>query len=270
VKSPLKILTTATVAGALVAGGIAGAAPAFADTENTVQPVISLPAPAVATVPALTATVPVALNLTAGDDATVTTTIAYNGAVFAGDNAYPDASGNATVDLIDQIKYDVASGAAPAAGTYTFTFSAAADDGYDFSTDPITHTTYLPAQSAPFTLTITKLGTTISGWKTKSKSAKYGKFIKVSSPTIHGLGPSAKVVFQYKKKGAKKWKTDESETTPSYTPADFKLTTNKFNAVHVHGKLKRLKRGTYYFRLVVKSSAYVNGATTKQIKLTWK
>ncbi|MDM4762861.1 hypothetical protein QT381_07555 [Galbitalea sp. SE-J8] len=264
----LQLAAVAAVASALVLGGIA--APASAATEQPIAGFIN-PATTAVAVPALgAATLPFSTNAfdpRYGGDLDLT--IVANGATYARPYAADvDTAGNGTLDIIKSLSYAVFDYGSVPAGTYTLTLTSAGEQYYndDYSVKTIVGA----AQSAPVTVTVSKVTTTITGWKTKAKSAKYRKRIRVSSPTVHGLGPDAKIVIQYRKKGAKKWKADESSTTPSYAPLTYKLRTQPFNGVHVKGKIRPLKRGTYYFRILIKPSPYVTGAATKQIKLTWR
>ena len=262
------LLTTAAVSAALVAGGVAGPASA-ADVHTPVATSIAVSTTGVI-VPALTASAPITVNFATYQYAAGNAFIQTPAGVIDGGPVSRDAAGNATVDLMELLSrkaYDY--GQVPA-GTYGVYFTSEAKSTYvNYTNGNSNYADYAAAQSPVVGVTVTKLTTSITGWKTKSKSAKYGKKIRVSSPTFHNVGPDATVIIQYKKKGAKKWKTDEKSVTSSYAPADQKIKTQPFNSVHVKGKLKKLKKGTYYLRLVIKESAFVSGSTSKPIKLTW-
>jgi len=251
------LVTTAAVSAALVAGGIAG--PANAVDPVTVQPVITLPTLS-GTVTATTASLPLTINTSTLDNVSVKYWLVTNGVPTEQFSfGYPDASGNVTGDLFAKM---ISSKDLPV-GTYGIYFTTAAFT--DYFSDPTPDVNYLAAQSPTLTLSVTPLTTKITGWKTKTKVAKYKKTIKVSSFTLRNVGPDATVVVQFKKKGAKSWKTYEKSTTFSGFPAVVPVKTKGINAF----KSKFLK-GTYYFRILVKATPYATGAVTKQVKVAWK
>jgi hypothetical protein len=256
-----KFAAVGTVASALVLGGIAG--PAFAD--QTVGGVVNVSTGAVS-VPAYSpATIAVNTNATdptyGGD---LDLTVVSNGATYTRQYAVGvDGAGNGSVDLVDQISRAAFNYDAVPAGTYTVTLTSQGETYWDAADQRIEVT---GASSIPVTVTVTKLHTKITGWKTKSKSAKHGKKIKLSSPTIRNGGASTKVVLQYKKKGSKTWKTSETGSMPYTVTPKYKLKTSAFNAI----KGKIAKRGTYYIRVKVVGTKFVTGDVTKQVKVTWK
>jgi len=258
------IITTAALSTALVAGSMAG--PALA-ADVAVQPVIALSAPSVSV--KANGTAPLAININQGGSTTFLRgyVIGKNGVPVLGASIQQDDLGNATVDVIDQISAGLYQYGDVPAGTYSFYVASEQGSRYDSASD--TRTTYLPAQSAVIPVKISKTKTKITGWKTKSKSARYGKLINTSNPTIRNYNSGADIVLQYKTSKKGKWKTSEvGQGYGNTTTAKFKLTTSPFNTIK--NRSKPVKRGTYYFRVKIKATPYSTGAVTKQIKLTWK
>jgi hypothetical protein len=264
VKSPLRILTATAVSAALVAGGIAGAAPALAADPVAAAGSVSIDNGAV--------------SMSSFDKPVVNLSIAGDGSyvhfwVFKGGAwtetyktfVYNGAGAPTTTEPLD-----IAGALAGSSSAYNPTPSGSYPihltvDAFTDYTNNV-YTSYAAAQSPDYVVNVSKLPTKITGWKTKSKSAKHGKDIKISSPVIYNAGSSAKWVFQYKKKGSKTWHTSESGTLSYTVVAKQKFKTHAFNTI----KHKIAKRGSYYFRFMVKDSAFITGAVTKQIKLTWK
>jgi hypothetical protein len=266
-------LTTAAVSGALVAGGVAG--PAMA-ADIPVQTVINVGAAAV-TYPTYTDSYLVPVSTNAGDNSLLSTYVIANGVTYKGSYVSRDAAGNGNIDVADQIAYAAYQYKEVAAGTYTVyvAFDAPFTD-YDFSTSPSTKYNYTAASSAGITVTVSKLVTNITGWKTKTKSVKYKKTTKVSNPTLVNYGTDTKLVVQYRKGAKGKWKSVYGGSIPLYssTPSSQKITFKKFNTVFKPAKkaknTKFLTKGKWYIRLVIPESATVTGKTTKAIKIVVK
>lgn len=258
----LTFAASSVAASALIVGGFV--APAQA-ADATVAGYINVSSTAVGVSAYKTAPVSVSTNvLYPGYSTYFDATVVHSGATFPNTLAgNTDTSGNGLIDLIDVISWAEFNGRDVPAGNYTVTLHAdqesyyGADDSY---------TTITAANSAPITVKVSKLHTTITGWKTKSKSAKYKKRVKLSSPTVKNGGLGTKVIFQYKKKGSKTWKTSESGTLGYSSATSYKIKTQAFNLVHN----KLAKKGTYYFRFKVVGNGFVTGAVTKQVKVTWK
>ena len=267
------LLTTAAVSAALVAGGVAGPASA---ADVAVQTVINVGTTAV-TYPTYTDNALVPISTNAGDNSLLTTYVVANGVTFKGSYVRRDAAGNGSLDVADQIAYAAYQYKEVPAGTYTVYvgFDAPFTD-YDFSTSPSTKYNYTAATSAPITVTVTKLATDITGWKTKTKTVKYKKTTKVSNPTLVNFGTDTKLVVQYRKGAKGKWKTVYGGEIPLYssTPSAQKIEFKKFNTIYKPAKkaknTKFLTRGKWYIRLVIPESATVTGKTTKAIKIVVK
>jgi len=267
------LLTTAAVSAALVAGGVAGPATA---ADVPVQTVINVGTTAV-TYPTYTDSAVVPISTNAGDNSLLTAYVVANGATYKGSYVSRDAAGNGALDVADQIAYAAFQYKEVSAGTYTvyLSFDAPFSD-YDFTTTPSTKYNFTAATSAPITVTVTKLVTDITGWKTKTKSVKYKKSTTVSNPTLINFGTDTKLVIQYRKGAKGKWKTVYGGEVPLYssTPSAQKIAFKKFNTVYKPAKKaknnKFLTRGKWYIRLVIPESATVTGKTTKPIKIVVK
>ncbi|MFT4122937.1 MAG: hypothetical protein QM635_03795 [Microbacteriaceae bacterium] len=261
---PVRLALGGLTAGALAVGGVA--APASA-TDSTVAGYIT-PSTTAVSVPAYSSA-PITVSSNIYDPSYggyLDTVIVANGASYV--RSYDvdlGTTGTGTVDLIQSISYAAFDYGDVPAGSYQVYFQS--DGDYHYQNDYADKVTVTGAQSAVVTVTVTKLHTTISGWKTTSKSAKYGHYIKLASPTLKNAGLGAKVVLQYRKKGSKTWRTSESTTLSTVGSAtSYKLKLSKFNTI----KHKVAKRGTYYLRLIVKGNDYISGAHTKEVKVTWK
>jgi hypothetical protein len=275
VKTALKVITTGGIAAALVAASVAGPASA----ANTVVPVTTTINVATQQVayPAYTDSSLVPISTNAGDNSLLTVYVVANGATFKGSYVRRDAAGNGAVDVADQIAYAAFQYKEVPAGTYSvyLSFDAAFTD-YNFSTSPTTEYRYTAAQSAPITVTVSKLASDITGWKAKTKSVKYKKLAKVSSPTVHNYGTENKVIVQYRKGAKGKWKSVYGGEIPFYSagPSSQKITFKKFNTVFKPAKklknTKFLTRGKWYLRIVIPETPFVTGATSKPIKIVVK
>lgn len=271
-KAPFKILTTTAVAGALVAAGIAGAAPAnaAANPDVTVQGVITLQTTVIA-VPALTPSTPLLVNTNTGSHGSLELWVVVNGAVVDAGPVFQDAAGNASVDVIKELgeaAFNTAAfgyGVVPA-GTYQAYLTEAATTDYGYPTQ----TNFLAAQSPTLTLAVSKVKTSISGFSTKTKKIKHGAYLskKVDKFTVANAA-GAKVTLQYKKKGGK-WKNVNSVTTSLYSTSSTKLTDGyRYNQALKSGG-KSYPRGTQYFRILVKATGYSSGAKSKAFKFVVK
>jgi hypothetical protein len=259
-------LTTAAVSAALVAGGVAGPATA---ADVVVPGAITIDAPAVV---GITSYDKPATNVTiAGDGSYVHFWILQNGAWVETYKtfltvAYGSPSATKPLDIVGAIQGGYTSASNPiAAGSYPFHLTVDANDTY---TNGVS-TSYSAAQTPDYTLNVSKVGTTITGFKTKTKVIKKGNYLskKADIFTVNNGGAGAKVVFQYKKPGSKKWKNLASTTlTAGYNDGKF-----KDGYVYNQGlKGKSYPKGTQYFRVLVKETPFSTGAVSKKFKFKVK
>lgn len=266
----LKILTTAAVAGALVATAVAGPASA-ADILQTVQPTIITNVPSVV-VPAYTESAPITVNTSALGETDVTGWVTHNGATFNTGTVYQDSTGNASYDVLAKISSSVFAYGDVEPGDYSVYFTSAQIDDRSYAYPDDTVTTYLAAQSASVSVHVDKLTSSITGFKTKTRVAKYNKsklFVTIGKPTVINAGANGRAYVEYKTSKKGKWHTATTSaiTIFSSDKYSYKLPYGKFNSVK---KGKIMKRGTYYLRVVVKPSAFVTGATSKTVKIKVK
>lgn len=270
----------ATVAAAaLVAGSFVVAAPAQA-ADTTVAGVINV-ATTSASVAALSPlSIPVSTNaVDPRSGGYMDATIVANGATYTRSYAVDiDTAGNGALDVMKSLSYAAFNYSDVPAGTYTITLSQPQDTVYnaDFSS----RTIYTAATSAPITVTVTPLATSVSNWAAKTKKVNYGKLITLKETFVNNAGPSNSINVQYKKGKKGAWKAVYAGviTTYSSTAVTYPIKWKKFDSVaepkkghkNKRGASNSLTRGVWYFRLVIPASPFATGATSDAIKITVK
>lgn len=265
-KSPFKIFTATAVAGALVAGGIVGAAPAFADGVPTPGTISFTASPI-----AIDSFGEPKLDVTINGEGRYLHVWSFVNGVWADvyqtyiSGPYGAASTTNTIDIVAALHGTSYYSEPLAAGSYAFHFTTDADDTFTNNVE----TSYSAAQSPDVSLSVSKAITKISGFSTKTKKIKHGHYLgsktKGDKFTVKNPGVT-KIILQYKKKGGK-WHNIDVNKTSSYNQLSF--TGGYLYRQGLHNG-KAYPRGTQYFRIVSKGTAFTTGATSKAFKFIVK